>query len=73
MTQYDYPERRLLGNLLYYLIKKEDSPMSAHQHLMSAIHTAWCLDGRSLSAFNEEEQEVLREAKETLRILRNQD
>ena len=61
--------RALLNNLLSSEIKKDDVPISARQHFLSALHEAWCLDGRDLAEFGTEERVLLDEAIENHRLL----
>ena len=61
--------RALLNNLLSSEIKKDDVPLSARQHFLSALYEAWRLDGRDLAEFGAEERLLLDEAIENHELL----
>ena len=61
--------RILLSNLLSSEIKKDDVPLSARQHFLSALYEVWCMERRDLAKFGEEEQSLLNLAIENHELL----
>jgi len=61
--------RALLNNLLASDIKKDDAPLSARQHFLSALYEVWFMERRDLAEFGTEERVLLDEAIENHRLL----
>ena len=59
----------VLQNLLSYLVKKEDCPMSASTHFNTAIYVLFKLCERDLDSYPEDAKVFLKEAIEELNLL----